>query len=54
MIKKGLFLALSVALFSSCVSKKIYSDLEKKYNDLKDEKSLVDSENADLSQQKIN
>ncbi|MFA5555510.1 MAG: OmpA family protein [Flavobacteriaceae bacterium] len=52
MIKKGLFLALSVALFSSCVSKKIYSDLEKKYNDLKDEKSLVDSENADLSQQK--
>lgn len=52
MLKKGLFLALSVALLSSCVSKKIYNDLEKKYNDLKDEKSLVDSENAELSQQK--
>lgn len=52
MIKKIFVLGLSLILFSSCVSKKIYNDLEKKYSDLKDEKSQVDAENAELSQQK--
>lgn len=52
MIKRISVLALSTLLFTSCVSKKIYNDLEKKYNDLKQEKALADNENADLSQQK--
>ncbi len=52
MIKNIFALALSTLLFTSCVSKKIYNDLEKKYDDLKNEKSLIDAENADLSQQR--
>ncbi len=52
MIKKTLVLGMSLVVLSSCVSKKIYNDLEKKYSDLKAEKTQVDAENADLSQQK--
>ena len=52
MIKKIFVLAMSLVVLSSCVSKKIYNDLEKKYSDLKAEKTQVDAENADLSQQK--
>lgn len=52
MIKKISVVALSALLFTSCVSKKIYNDLEKKYDDLVNQKSLVDTENADLSQQR--
>lgn len=52
MLKKGLLLGLSLVVFSSCVTKKIYNDLEKQYSDLKDEKSLVDEENVELSQQR--
>ena len=43
MIKKLSVLAVSMALFSSCVSKKIYTDLEDKYANLKKEnRSLTD------------
>lgn len=43
MIKKLSILAVSMALFSSCVSKKIYTDLEDKYANLKKEnRSLTD------------
>src|SRR5690554_739240 len=52
MIRKSVLLGLSVVLLSSCVSKKIYNDLEKKYDDLKAEKALADQENTDLSLQK--
>lgn len=52
MIKKIFVLGISLVVLSSCVSKKIYNDLEKKYNDLKAEKSQVDADNVDLSQQK--
>lgn len=52
MIKKTLVLGTFLLVLSSCVSKKIYNDLEKKYNDLKAEKSQVDADNVDLSQQK--
>lgn len=49
MIRKSVLLGLSVVLLSSCVSKKIYNELEKKYDDLKGEKALVDQENTELS-----
>ncbi|WP_179021692.1 OmpA/MotB family protein [Winogradskyella forsetii] len=56
MIKKISLLALTLALFSSCVSKKIYTDLEDKYTNLKKEnRSLTDevetlsSDNTKLS-----
>ncbi|WP_178990755.1 OmpA/MotB family protein [Winogradskyella schleiferi] len=56
MIKRISLLALTLALFSSCVSKKIYTDLEDKYTNLKKEnRSLTDevetlsSENTKLS-----
>lgn len=52
MVRKSLLLGLSAVLLSSCVSKKIYNDLEKKYDDLKGEKALVDQENTELSLQK--
>jgi chemotaxis protein MotB len=52
MIRKTVVLGLSALVLSSCVSKKIYNDLEKKYADLKAEKSAVDQENANLNQQK--
>ena len=48
MIKKISLGLLIVALSTSCVSKKIYNDLESKYADLKKENRSVSDENADL------
>ena len=49
MIKKVTILALSLSLFSSCVSKKIYTDLEDKYANLKKEHRQLSDENQSLS-----
>ena len=48
MIKKISLGFLIVALSTSCVSKKIYSDLESKYADLKKENRSLSDENDDL------
>lgn len=49
MIKKASIGLLVVALSaSSCVSKKIYNDLESKYSDLKKENRSIADENSDL------
>jgi len=48
MIKKISLGLLVLALTTSCVSKKIYSDLENKYTDLKKENRSLSDENADL------
>ena len=52
MIKKLLILSLTITLFSSCVSKQIYSDLENKYADLKKENRSLSDEIAELTKQK--
>ena len=52
MIKKLSFLALTITLFTSCVSKKIYTDLEDKYTNLKKENRSLTDEVAALSDQK--
>ena len=48
MIKRISIGLLIVALSTSCVSKKIYNDLESKYADLKKENRSITDENADL------
>lgn len=48
MIKKISLGLLVLALSTSCVSKKIYNDLESKYTDLKKENRSIADENADL------
>ncbi len=48
MIKRISLGLLVVALTTSCVSKKIYNDLENKYADLKKENRNISDENADL------
>ncbi len=48
MIKKISFGLLIIALSTSCVSKKIYTDLEGKYADLKKENRSLSDENDDL------
>ncbi|MGS2725487.1 OmpA family protein [Psychroserpens sp. BH13MA-6] len=48
MIRKLSLLALTLCLTTSCVSKKIYTDLEDKYADLKIENRQLADENADL------
>jgi chemotaxis protein MotB len=48
MIKKISLGLLVLALTTSCVSKKIYTDLENKYTDLKKENRSLSDENADL------
>lgn len=48
MIKKIAVGLLVVALSTSCVSKKIYNDLENKFADLKKENRGITDENADL------
>ena len=48
MIKRISLGLLIVALSASCVSKKIYNDLESKYADLKRENRSISDENADL------
>ncbi len=52
MIKKVTILALSLSLFSSCVSKKIYTDLEDKYADLKKEHRQLSDDNQSLTEAK--
>nr|WP_294927281.1 OmpA family protein [uncultured Flavobacterium sp.] len=52
MIKKASLGLLILALSTSCVSKKIYNDLESKYSDLKKENRSVADENADLKRTK--
>ena len=53
MIKKISIGLLLVALLTSCVSKKIYNDLESKYADLKKENRGISDENADLLKAKV-
>jgi chemotaxis protein MotB len=53
MIKKIIGL-LIVALSTSCVSKKIYNDLENRYTDLKKENRSLADEYSDLYKQRIN
>src|SRR3970282_316584 len=48
MIKKISIGLLILALSSSCVSKKIYNDLESKFTDLKKENRSLADDNADL------
>lgn len=52
MIKRVSLGLLLVALSTSCVSKKIYNDLESKYADLKKENRSISDENADLIKSK--
>lgn len=52
MIKKLLLIALSLGMLSSCVSKKIYTDLEDKYANLKKENRALSDEVETLSDQK--
>lgn len=48
MIKKLSLIALTLVMTTSCVSKKIYTDLESKYANLKKENREISDENADL------
>lgn len=52
MIKRISLGLLIVALSTSCVSKKIYNDLENKFTDLKKENRTLADENSDLLQAK--
>ncbi|WNM19784.1 OmpA/MotB family protein [Flavobacterium capsici] len=52
MIKKTVFATLILFSMSSCVSKKIYNDLENKYTDLKKENNNLADENEDLKKAK--
>jgi chemotaxis protein MotB len=49
MIKKLSILALTLVLTTSCVSKKIYTDLENRYASLKKENRILSDEKADIS-----
>ena len=48
MIKKLSLIALMLVLSTSCVSKKIYTDLENKYANLRKENRKISDDNADL------
>ncbi|MEZ4853221.1 OmpA family protein [Flavobacterium sp.] len=52
MIRKIAFAIVVLSLTTSCVSKKIYQDLENKYADLKKERNALADENETLSQTK--
>ncbi|MEP1489879.1 MAG: OmpA family protein [Gilvibacter sp.] len=52
MIKKISLLALTLVLSASCVSPKVYKDLQSKYDNLKSENRKLSSENGDLSKAK--
>jgi len=52
MIKKVSLGLLLMALMTSCVSKKIYNDLESKFADLKKENRAIADENAELAKAK--
>lgn len=48
MIRKIVFCLIIIILMPSCVSKKIYNDLENKYTDLKKENRFITDENDEL------
>ena len=48
MIRKIVFCLIIIILMTSCVSKKIYNDLENKYTDLKKENRFITDENDEL------
>jgi chemotaxis protein MotB len=48
MIKRIVLGLMIIGLLSSCVSKKIYTDLENKYTDLKKENRVISDENEEL------
>lgn len=50
MLKKLSLIVLTLTLTTSCVSKKIYTDLENKYADLKKENMQLSDDNASLSE----
>ncbi len=50
MIKRLFICVALLSLLTSCVSKKIYNDLENKYTDLKKENRLISDENDELHQ----
>ena len=52
MIKKNSLIVLTLTLFTSCVSKKIFTDLEDKYGNLKKENRGLSDEVASLSNDK--
>jgi len=52
MLRKIVLTAIVLTLSTSCVSKKIYQDLENKYADLKKERNALADENEALSQTK--
>jgi chemotaxis protein MotB len=52
MIKRVSMGLLALALMSSCVSKKVYTDLENKYADLKKENRKISDENTKLGKEK--
>ena len=52
MVKKTLLIALTFVATTSCVSKKIYTDLENRHADLKKEHRLLTDANDDLIKQK--
>ena len=49
MIKKLSLIALTLVLTTSCVSKKIYTDLENKYANLKKENRKLSDDNGSLT-----
>jgi len=51
-MKKILFIILALSLISSCVSKKVYTELEEKYDKLRENNSSLFSENQDLIEKK--
>ncbi|MGV8812850.1 MAG: OmpA family protein [Gelidibacter sp.] len=53
MIKKLSLIALTLVLTTSCVSKKIYTDLENKYATLRKENRKISDDNADLKKDLI-
>ena len=52
MIKKNIFILLAVAALTSCVSPKIYKELEAKYNVLKDDNRGIKVVNEELLEEK--
>lgn len=52
MVKRLVTAVMALALMTSCVSKKVYTDLETKYADLKKENRTLADENTNLAQEK--
>jgi len=51
-MKKLILIVLTITLTTSCVTKKVYTELEEKYNKLRDNNSSLFGENQDLIAQK--